>query len=231
MAEKTEKIKASERIVLDIPVDFTLEEFAELCRVKPESSAFEMLEDTLPLIKRFGDPKAVIRWADVDRIEGTLTTIEGITFDSKVVADKLQGLGRVFLSVVTAGDGLERSGEFDGDPFLDTYNGALLFHASRFVVRYMKEKFGFDGSSMLNPGSLPDWPISNNFALFEIIGNVDEIGVSLNEAGYIRPWNSGSHIHFAGDGYQNCSLCKKFNCIGRRAPFDRAEYERIFGKE
>ena len=36
--------------------------------------------------------------------------------------------------------------------------------------------------------------------------SVEEIGVSLNEAGYIKPWNSGSHIHFSGDGYQNCSL-------------------------
>ncbi len=42
---------------------------------------------------------------------------------------------------------------------------------------------------------------------------------------------AGSHIHFSGDGYQNCSLCKKLDCIGRRAKFDRSEYVRIFGSE
>ncbi|MBQ2041981.1 MAG: vitamin B12 dependent methionine synthase, partial [Firmicutes bacterium] len=63
------------------------------------------------------------------------------------------------------------------------------------------------------------------------IGGVDEIGVSLNDAGYIKPWNSGSHIHFPGDGYHNCSLCRKYDCIGRRAPFNREEYIRIFGTE
>ena len=190
-----------------------------------------MLEDVMPLIQKHGAPKAIIKWASVDRINGGETTIDGITFTSKVVADKLKETPRVFLSVVTAGEGLERSGEFDGDPFLDTYNGALLFHASRYIVRYMKDVFGFDGSSMLNPGSLPDWPIKNNFALFDIIGGVDEIGVSLNDAGYIKPWNSGSHIHFPGDGYHNCSLCRKYDCIGRRAPFNREEYIRIFGIE
>ena len=221
----------SERIVLSVPPDFSAEEFAGLCRIGTDSSAYEELEDALPLIRRYGAPKAVIRWANVDRVNGDETTIEGVTFQSKVVADKLRNTPRVFLSVVTAGEGLERSGEFDGDPFLNTYDGALLFYASKYMIRYMKEQFGFDGSSVLSPGSLPDWPIQNNFALFDMIGNVDEIGVSLNEAGYIKPWNSGSHIHFSGDGYQNCSLCRKLDCIGRRARFDRAEYVRIFGVE
>ncbi len=229
--EERNRTSASERIVLDIPMDFSAEEFARLCRIRSESSAFEAMEEALPLIRQYGRPKAIIRWANVDRIEGDETTIEGVTFRSKVVADKLRETPRVFLSVVTAGDGLEQSGEFEDDPFLNTYDGALLFHTSRYMIGYMKEKFGFDGSSMLSPGSLPDWPISNNHALFDIIGNVAEIGVSLNEAGYIKPWNSGSHIHFSGDGYQNCSLCKKYDCIGRRARFDRAEYIRIFGME
>lgn len=222
---------ASERIVLSVPLDFSAEEFAALCRIKKDSSAFEALEDALPLIRQYGAPKAIVKWANVDRINGDETTIEGVTFQSKVVADKLRETPRVFLSVVTAGEELERSGAFEDDPFLNTYDGALLFYASKYMIGFMKDRFGFDGSSMLSPGSLPDWPIQNNFALFDMIGNVDEIGVTLNEAGYIKPWNSGSHIHFSGDGYQNCSLCKKFDCIGRRARFDRAEYVRIFGAE
>ena len=231
MVEKTKEAFRSERVVLDIPVDCTAEEFARLCGVKEDSAAFEEIGEALPLIRRYGAPKAIIKWASVDRVDGDETTVEGVTFRSKVVADKLRHTPRVFLSVVTAGNGLEQSGEFDGDPFLNTYNGALLFHASIYMVRYMKEQYGFDGSSMLSPGSLPDWPIQNNFALFDMIGNVDEIGVSLNDAGYIKPWNSGSHIHFSGDGYQNCSLCKKYDCVGRRARFNRAEYIRIFGVE
>ena len=231
MPGNTDSSIKTERIVLHVPTDFTADEFAALCRIGRESPAFEALEDALPLIRSYGSPKAVLRWAGVDRVDGDDTTIEGVTFHSRVVADKLRGLHRVFLSVITAGDGLERSGAFAEDPFLNTYDGALLFHASKYVIGFMRENFGFDGSSMLNPGSLPDWPIANNFPLFDLIGNVGEIGVSLNEAGYIKPWNSGSHIHFSGDGYQNCSLCRKLDCVGRRARFDPVEYARIFGGE
>ncbi len=222
---------ASERIVLHVPVDFAPEELAGLCRIRPDSPACEVVTEAYPLIRQYGAPKAIIKWAGVDRVEGDETTIDGVTFRSRIVAEKLRGLHRVFLSVVTAGDGLERSGAFEGDLFLNTYNVALLMHASRYMTRYMQEKFGFDGSSTLNPGSLPDWPIGNNHPLFEVIGNVAEIGVSLNEAGYIKPWNSGSHIHFPGGGFVSCSLCRRYDCVGRRAAFDRAEYRRIFGAE
>ncbi|MBR6236815.1 MAG: hypothetical protein IKR16_03655 [Firmicutes bacterium] len=71
----------SERIVLRIPVELAAEEFAALCRIKPDSPAFEMLEETYPLIKQYGAPKAIIRWANVDGIEEDRTTIEGAKFD------------------------------------------------------------------------------------------------------------------------------------------------------
>ena len=221
----------SERIVLNFPVNFTAEEFAKYCRIDPESSAFEAVEEAIPLINQYAQPKAILVWANVDSIEGDSTTIDGVTFESKIVAEKLKNLHRVFLSVVTAGNGLEQCEDLADDVFLDIYNGALLMYASYKAIEYMKEKFEYDGSSTLNPGSLPDWPISNNFALFDIIGNVGEIGVSLNEEGYIKPWNSGSHIHFSDNGFMSCSLCKKYDCIGRHAKFNRSEYIRIFGVE
>ena len=221
----------SERMVFRVPLGLTSEELAALCGVKPDSPAFEVVEEALPLVNRYGEPAAVVRWVSVESAEGDLTVIDGVTFQSKVVADKLKDSHRVFLSVITAGNGLDRCEDLEGDPFLDTLNGALLRHATGWLVRTMKDEFGFDGSSMLNPGSLPDWPIRNNFALFDLIGGAEDIGVTLRDNGYMRPWNTTSHIHFPGHGYQNCSLCRKYDCVGRRAPFNRAEYVRIFGTE
>ena len=221
--------ETSERIVLRVPVNLSAGELARLCRIDERSAAFEAVEDALPAINRFGEPKAVIRWANVDSVDGDVTTIEGVSFHSRVVADKLRGIPRVFLSVVTAGDNLDACDDLKDDPFLDIFEGALFQLGMMYVTQFMQERFGFDGSSRLNPGSLPDWPIENNFALFDMIGGLDEIGVTLNAKGYIRPWNSASQIHFPGNGYENCSLCKKYDCIRRRAPFDRAEYRRVFG--
>ena len=221
--------ETSERIVLRVPMNLSAIEFARLCGIDEHSAAYEAVEDALPAINRFGAPKAVIRWANVDSVNGDVTTIEGISFHSKVVADKLHGIPRVFLSVVTAGEELDTCDDLEDDPFLDIFKGALLQHGMMYVVQFMQERFGFDGSSRLNPGSLPDWLIGNNFALFDMIGGLDEIGVSLNAKGYIHPWNSASQIQFPGNGYENCSLCKKYDCIRRRASFDHAEYRRVFG--
>ena len=222
----------SERIVLNIPVSFTAEELSALCGSAGAASALEdVIEEVLPLVNEWAAPKAIIKWAQVDRVEGDDVTVEGVTFRSKVVADKLKTTPRVFLSVVTAGNGLEQCDELDDSLLLGMLNGALIRYAAGYTVRYMKEKFDFEGSSMLQPGSLPDWPIVNNNALFDMIGNTAEIGVSHNAQGYISPWNSISAIHFSGDGYYNCSLCRNYNCIGRRAKFDRVEYIRIFGEE
>ena len=221
----------SERIVLKIPVNFTVDDLAGFCKASEEQVS-ELLEDALDLFNSFAAPKAILRWANVESITGDSATINGSTFHSKVVADKLKDSPRVFLSVITAGTGLEKCGKLKNDSvILNMLNGALIYYAVTYVIGYMKEQFGFDGSSMLNPGSLPDWPIANNFQLFKMVGNPGEIGVSLDEKGYITPWNSTSSIHFPGDGYHNCSLCKKYDCIGRRAPFDRDEYIRIFGME
>lgn len=220
----------AERIVLDIPVAFTAEELSRLCGIKnPED--YEFIEEALPLVNGQAAPKAIIKWAHVEKVGDVDVTLEGATFRSKVVADKLKDVPRVFLSVITAGKGLEECPELDDNVLLNMLDGALIRHAVEYTVRYMNDVFGYDGSSMLNPGSLPDWPIANNFALFDAIGDTEEIGVTLTSAGYISPWHSVSGIHFSGDGYHNCSLCKKFECIGRRAPFDRREYVRIFGIE
>ena len=223
--------ESSERVILRVPVAFTTERLAELCRVRPDSPAYDIVDESLDAVNRYAAPMAVLRWVTVERAEDGYTTIDGVTFRSKVVADKLKDIHRVFLSVITAGRGLETCDELRDDPFLDTLNGALLAHATAYTIGTMRDRFGFDGGSMLNPGSLPDWPIANNFALFDLIGNVEEIGVTLREDGYMRPWNTTSHIHFPGHGYQNCSLCKNYDCIGRRAKFDRDEYVRIFGVE
>ena len=224
---------SSERIVLDIPVSFTVDELAELCGFSGLAGFddSEFVEEALPLVNAHAAPKAIIKWAHVEKLEGIEVTLEGATFNSKVVAGKLKDTPRVFLSVITAGRGLEECPELDDGVLLNVLNGALIRHAVEYTIRYMNDAFGFDGSSMLQPGSLPDWPIANNFALFEAIGNTEEIGVFLTPAGYIDPWNSVSGIHFSGDGYQNCSLCKNYDCVGRRAAFNRSEYIRIFGIE
>jgi len=82
-----------------------------------------------------------------------------------------------------------------------------------------------------NPGSIESWPISNQPALFSLIGDVEQmIGVKIAPSFLMIPLKSISGIMFRSEGgfTHNCSLCDRKDCQGRNAPFDaklKAELE------
>lgn len=80
------------------------------------------------------------------------------------------------------------------------------------------------------PGSLPDWPVINNHALFELAGGAEEIGLSLDEEGFIYHINSVAGILYDRDNhFVSCRLCRSENCVGRKAPFSEKAYTDVFG--
>ena len=131
------------------------------------------------------------------------------------MADNLKEIKKVFLCVMTVGAEIDDCQELSDNALRDMIKGVAL---------------GYRDLAMMTPGSLPDWPIVNNKDLFAMIDNVaEDIGVSLNEHYYMLHYNSVSGIIFSSStGYVNCKLCKNLDCIGRHAPFDQAEYDRIF---
>ncbi len=217
-----------ERIVLKIPVEFTEESFAAFCK-RIRKPLPEGLGELLPLINSRAEPGAVLRRAAVTPLGEGETALGDTSYRSRLVADKLSRTPYVFLYAATAGEGLEKPGGLPKGPVLDTVDLALIFLAEDYLAGYLKERFGYDGSSSLNPGSLPDWPVGFNRDIFRMLGGAREIGVSADENGYLLPLNSTSGIRFPGNGYHNCSLCKRQGCVGRRAKFDPEEYARIFG--
>ncbi|MGC8141351.1 hypothetical protein ACP3W2_28485, partial [Salmonella enterica] len=59
--------RRSERIVLHIPLPPAVSEFAEKSQILKDSSIFDEVEEAYEQIKEYGAPKAIIRWANVDR--------------------------------------------------------------------------------------------------------------------------------------------------------------------
>ena len=78
----------------------------------------------------------------------------------------------------------------------------------------------------MNPGSLPDWPITEQAKLFSLLGDVKAlIGVTLTESMLMLPTKSVSGVYFETErNFENCELCARENCPGRRKPFDEAKY-------
>lgn len=220
-----------DRIVFDyIPVKFDMEEVLQRNRVRPHSSFREVFTEAFSIAEKHLRSKAVLKWVNVDQVAGSTTTIDGINFESKVMADNLQDVKKVFLCVMTVGAEIDDCQELDENALRDMIKGTALGYVHKFIFDYISENFGYHDLAMMTPGSLPDWPIINNEELFALIGNVTEdIGVTLNKNHYMQPYNSVSGIIFSSStGYVNCKLCKNLDCIGRHAPFDQEEYDRLF---
>ena len=85
----------------------------------------------------------------------------------------------------------------------------------------------------MNPGSLADWPLEQQAELFEVLGDVrGAVGVELTESCLMIPIKSVSGIRFSTEvQFENCQLCPRDVCPGRRAPYDPELHERKYSKK
>jgi hypothetical protein len=82
----------------------------------------------------------------------------------------------------------------------------------------------------MNPGSLAEWPIGEQKLLFGLLGKVEElIGVQLTDSFLMLPIKTVSGIRFPKEGtYENCQLCPRQKCPGRKARYDEGLYQRKY---
>ena len=73
----------------------------------------------------------------------------------------------------------------------------------------------------MSPGSLEDWPITEQTKLFSIFGDTERlIGVRLTDSMLMVPRKSISGILFPSEeGFTSCQLCDRERCPGRKAPY------------
>jgi hypothetical protein len=76
----------------------------------------------------------------------------------------------------------------------------------------------------MDPGSLEDWPITEQPKLFSIFGDTERlVGVRLTGSMLMVPRKSISGILFPSEeGFSSCQLCERAACPARRTPFDAA---------
>lgn len=218
--------------VMEIPVTFTDEEAMRAMKL-PE----HMLEEMQPMIARCREvarPKAVyarLRVADAD--EGG-AKLGGVRMDSRILAVNLKDQPFAVGYVCTCGTELDALATGCADP-MDAYfqyalNEFVLHLAIGELRRMVAEEFSLDPLYAMNPGSLEDWPISEQGPLFRALGGVTgSIGVRLTEDFLMVPIKSVSGLFFsAQEEYVNCMLCPRETCDNRRAPYDPKMYEMRF---
>lgn len=180
-------------------------------------------------------PKAACRVSALEYAPGDVVLIDGVALTSRVLRVNLAATHRAFVFVATAGVELDRWAaaveglleRFWADAILElALEAALGALQADLRARYQPGPL-----SMMNPGSLEDWPIDEQRALFAILGaHAEDIGVCLSDSLLMHPVKSVSGLLYTSvDTFESCQLCPIEDCPNRRAPYDAALYERKYG--
>ena len=181
-------------------------------------------------------PRGLYGPAYVESRDEDSVVIEGITFRSRVLRVNLEGTYRVFPYVATCGTELDEWSNGLRDVmerfWADTIKLMALGAATAALSRHLKERYRPGKTADMNPGSLADWPLSEQRALFAVLADpAKSIGVELTDSFLLVPIKSVSGIRFPTEvDFASCQLCPRKGCPGRRAPYDenllRTKYAR-----
>lgn len=220
-----------ERYLLDnIPINTTWEDIAKHLYVTEEDD-LQIVSVLFNKAKSVAKPKVLYKVAYVDKIEDSNVVIDGVNFTSRVLAEQIGDIHRIFAYVATCGAEIEEWSQSETDYILslwiDTIKEALLFEAHNFFINHIKEKYGLSKLSFINPGSgdIDTWPLSEQAQLFSLIGDVTgTCGVVLKESFLMVPIKSVSGLVFPSDReFINCALCHRENCPNRQVPLKKIE--------
>jgi len=222
-------------VLADFPYDLDLEALSKSLRIKPDSEHLKEFTDLAHRVREVARPKALYKESFVEAKQTETVTIDAVTFRSRILRKNLDGVERVFPYIATCG------AEVDGihipqDDFLavfwhDAIKAALLASSIRYLSEFLKRKYLLGKTSVMSPGSgdVDVWPIEQQREFFSLFGDVEgAIGVRLTPSFLMLPNKSVSGIRFPTEiDYQNCQLCHREKCPGRRAPFSEELWESV----
>ncbi|MBW2085983.1 MAG: vitamin B12 dependent methionine synthase [Deltaproteobacteria bacterium] len=203
-------------------------------RVKPESRHADDLRGLVHEAEAIARPKAVYRIAFTEFKDDDHVVLEGVSFKSRILRVNLENAYRVFPFVATCGMEIEDWARAKEDMlhrfWAERIKERALYSAMEALTRHIKDQFSLGKTSIMTPGSLEDWPLEEQKALFKIVGDTKKaIGVQLIESLMMIPVHSVSGILFPTEvTFVSCQLCSREDCPGRRAPYDEGLYEKKY---
>lgn len=218
-------------VLENIPFQLDMAAVHDQLRVREGSSYADALERLAREALTIARPKALYKVALVDEKGDDYVVLDGVRFNSRVLRVNLDGAHRVFPYVATCGTELWDWANALDDTLQRYWADAINEMAVRVALQalddHLAERYRPGQLSRMNPGSLGDWPIREQRALFKLLGDPHEvIGVQLLKSCLMVPNKSVSGIQFpTEEGFVNCQLCPREDCPGRRAPYDPQLYD------
>ncbi|MHB1315788.1 MAG: vitamin B12 dependent-methionine synthase activation domain-containing protein [Christensenellales bacterium] len=190
----------------------------------PENEYFMIATGMLKEALAIARPKYMYCTAAVEEEGDNFVIIEGNKFISPLLRKNLENVRQIIPYVATCGNEVDAWSMQFTDMlehfWADIIKETILYKTVEVMVSTIREQFfAMDDMSHMNPGSLPEWPITEQKTLFGLMGSVNvDIGVSLTESCLMIPSKSVSGFYFSHKThYENCQLCPRVSCPNRKA--------------
>jgi hypothetical protein len=214
-------------VIEKIPIEISVPQVLAALRMDEKNPSFKSLAGKLlEKAKEVAQPKALYTVSYIENKNEESVQIDGVLFRSKILRKNLESAERVFPYIVTAGRELDAV-ELHKDDYMsvfsfDAIKELILESAYHYLERYIINRYSPGTMAHMNPGSLSDWPVSQQPALFSLFGDVETlIGVKLTPSFLMNPIKSVSGIYFPTEiDFKSCMLCTRHPCSKRRAPYD-----------
>lgn len=220
--------------VLDnIPFRIAVEDVAPQLHVEPDTEDWDALGRLVEQAAALARPKAIFTTSYIEERGPGFVEIGGVRWESRVMCDNLKDVHRAFPYVATCGTEVERWAEGIADMVESWWADITMVHvlgkAIQHLNAHLRDSLKLGKIANMNPGSLPDWPITEQPRLFSLLGDVEAaVGVRLTESMLMVPRKSVSGLYFQNDAdYANCELCTREGCPGRRKPFDAEKHRAL----
>ena len=222
-------------ILNDIPFQPTLEEAVAALHVGEFSDQIEQVKKMLEEARGIARPKAMYQLAVIEERKENRVVIGGIPFESRVLRVNTDPVNRVFVFIATCGQELAAWQEGFSDMinayYADQINQLALNAAREHLLEHLKQTYQLGKTSTMNPGSLEDWPISEQRPLFKLLGDTRQaIGVELLPSMLMSPSQTVSGFRFSTEeDFHSCQMCPIENCPHRKAPFQENLFKEKYG--
>ena len=222
-------------IIDHIPVSLEAGEIAQRLRIRPDRAGSSHLEELIELARSLVRLRAVYDISYVGAKNAGSVEVADIVFRSGVLRHNLESAQKVFPYIMTIGPELEKTASSLGDLlkqyYLEEIANIVLEQGAAWLTDKLQGRWGFPRLSNMSPGSLEDWPITEQRQLFSLFGDTEKtIGVRLTDHLLMLPRKSISGILFPSEeGFTACQLCPRETCSSRRARYDEAlaaEYQK-----
>jgi hypothetical protein len=215
-------------ILTNIPVEFDISLLLSRLHIAEGDADATSVGKLVDWARTVANPKAIYDICYLGDKSADTVNIGGVTFTSRILSTNLDQAHRFFPFIVTCGKELEIQPNITGDMmefyWLDEIKQMALGAAFGYMQKHITEKYRPGKISYMCPGSLEDWPTTQQAQLFSLFGDTEaKIGVKLTDSFLMLPTKSVSGIFFPTEtSFESCQLCPREDCPGRRAPYDES---------